>query len=280
MFTLSRRDFLGMAGLTVATGLLDQPFQRATPSTPPRTRLYQGVNLSDWVVVVGDGIYAAPGEPAVNPNDIATDHTPTYSELRANILLRRIMAHDITYKQINADDAFRFVHTCKYKFRLPYLPSTGNADLNGQTLEGGVFVWDGGGTRLDYGAAFHWLLNPWMSNVGEIACWRDTNGGEWRAVGQLALDLNWHEITIIVDFQRQTTSMVIDGVRYPSCFTALPKPTSWGTETAARFQAEIVSIYPEPTGVHMQHKAQFKDWVWTWEPASTCQVFLPAISQN
>ena len=267
-----RRDFLKTFGLASLGFLTRVP---ATHSSSAKH--YGGPNLFGWEVTVGDAVYAAPGEQPVSMSDIETIHFDAYSELRVNIQRRRIMAHNITFKRIIDDRAFEYVHTCKIKFRLPYPPSTNNSDLNAQTLEGGLFVWDGSGTRLDYGVGFQWLLNPWMDAFGEISAWTDLNGGQWQVVGYLAPNTQWHEIKIVVDFQRQATSMQIDGVNYLSSLAAIPKPSTWGTETAARFQAEIVSIYPEPSGLRAMHKAEFKDWSWLWEPQNVCQTFLPFV---
>jgi len=268
---VTRRDFLKACS---AIGL---SFTAPGLSNRLSTREYQGTNFTGWDIVVGDGIYAAPGEPPVSLNDIQTIHYSTYSELRANVQRRRIMAHNITFKRIIDEFAFQYVHLCRLKFRLPYIPSTDNFDLNAQTLEGGLFVWDGRSTRLDYGLGFQWLLNPWMSNFGEVRSWRDTNGGEWESVGYLQPDTEWHELRIVVDFYRETNSLQIDSIRYPRCFTATSKPEAWGTEIAARFQAEIISVYPEPLGIRAIHKAEFRDWIWTWEPQHSCQVFLPFV---
>ncbi len=268
---LSRREFLK------ASGVVGLDYAARAPVRPFSSRRYQGSNFIGWEIVVGDGVYAAPGEPPVSLSDIATIHHDNYSELRANVRRRRIMAHNITLKRIIDDDAFEHVHTCGFRFRLPYLPSVDNPDLNAQTLEGGIFVWDGSGTRLDYGAGFQWMLNPWKDTFGEIRAWTDANGGQWERVGYLTPNTQWHEIRIVVDFQRRTTSMKIDDVGYPSCFTGTPKPETWGTETAARFQAEIISVYPEPSGIRAMHKAEFQDWVWVWEPQSVCRTFMPFI---
>lgn len=161
-----RREFLKASGVALLSFLTRAPARLSLSS-----QRYEGPNFVGWEVVVGDGIYAAPGEPPVSISDIETIHYSTYSELRANIHRRRIMAHNITFKRIIDDNAFEYVHTCRFKFRLPYLPSTDNFDLNAQTLEGGIFVWDGSRTRLDYGVGFQWVLNPWMDIYGEIRTW-------------------------------------------------------------------------------------------------------------
>jgi hypothetical protein len=48
----------------------------------------------------------------------------------------------------------------------------------------------------------------------------------------------------VFDFRRETTELKIDGRHYPSSFSQTKKPASWGTETAARLQAEIISLNP------------------------------------
>jgi hypothetical protein len=235
----------------------------ATACTP--TKRYQGRDLSGWEVVLGDALYARAGEDPVTLDDIDTVHAGSYSELYANVRRRVIMAHNITFKRIVDDEAFQHIHTATFPFRLPYLPvADENADLNAQTLEGGLFVWDGGGTRLDYGIAFQWGLNPW-DRFGEVRAWTDANGGEWAAVGHLEPDTEWHEVKMAIDYPRQTTALWIDNAHYMTRYTATPKPETWGTETAARLQVEIVSIYPEPRGLRAMHRAQFRDWTWDWE---------------
>lgn len=273
MSRTNRRSFLKMAAIGIGTlvGIC------STAALAQRGRQYQGLDFSGWEVVVGDGIYTAPGEPPVSQNDIATTNYGSYTELTANIQKRRIMAHNITFKRIEDSTAFDFIHTCGYKFKLPYLPSTSSIDLNAQTLEGGIFIWDGSKTRLDYGAGFQWLLNPYVTDkFGDIQSWTEQNGGTWKTVGSLIPDTSWHEVKLLLDCQRQTTSLTIDGNDYPSFFTRTPKPSTWGTETAGRFQAEIISIDPGEQESGALHKADFRDWTWNWEPY---RVFLPIITR-
>ncbi|PDW00326.1 hypothetical protein A9Q02_10025 [Candidatus Chloroploca asiatica] len=210
-------------------------------------------------------------------------HEPAHSELRANLQRRIILVHNITFKQMINNEAMHFIHTCIFKFRLPYLPTTDvNADLNAQTFEGGIFVWDGSQTRLDYGMAFQWGLNPWIEGehvgaFGVMSSWTTTHDddGTWRAVGHLTPDTEWHEVKMVVNYPGQTTALWVDNKHYGTQFTSIPKPDTWGTEIAARFQVEIISIYPEPTGLRAMHQAQVKDWSWTWKRAHG--VFLPTI---
>jgi hypothetical protein len=273
---LSRRNAIRWAGLGAlgAAPLLRLPGAMALPSGSRQTG---GTDLTGWSTVVGDAIYAAPGEAPVTQDDITTIHTGAYSELQANLLKRRIMAHNVTYLRRIDDRAFDFVHTFECQFMLPFAPSTANTDLNAQTIEGGLFIWDGCATRLDYGLAFQWGLNPW-DRLGELRCWTDIGGGQWQPVGHLAPDLSWHTLRCVLDFHRQTTALLIDQQHYPCRFTATPKSAAWGAEIAAGIQVEIVSLHPGEQGSGALHKAYFRDWRWLWEPASSCRVFAPLIA--
>ncbi|WP_141508695.1 hypothetical protein [Candidatus Chloroploca asiatica] len=285
--SINRRSLIKLLPAAIASSLLvNQPPVplRATSTHSPRiARHYQGTNLSGWEVTLGDALYVRPGECPVTLRDIETVHEPAHSELRANLQRRIILVHNITFKQMINNEAMHFIHTCIFKFRLPYLPTTDvNADLNAQTFEGGIFVWDGSQTRLDYGMAFQWGLNPWIEGehvgaFGVMSSWTTTHDddGTWRAVGHLTPDTEWHEVKMVVNYPGQTTALWVDNKHYGTQFTSIPKPDTWGTEIAARFQVEIISIYPEPTGLRAMHQAQVKDWSWTWKRAHG--VFLPTI---
>ena len=73
---------------------------------------------------------------------------------------------------------------------------------------------------------------------------------------------------MVVDFRRKTTALLIDRKHYLCYLTKIQKPADWGTEVAARLQAEIVSIDPEPSGMRAKHRAQFRNWIWQWEPST------------
>lgn len=263
----------------------EPPSLQGSPYTRPVvSRDYSGADFSTWRVALGDGIYAAPGEGPVTADDIATYNYGTHSLLVANTNKRGIMAHNITVLRMVAEDAFNYVHICGYKFRIPYIPSTGNTDLNAQTLEGGFFIWDGGNTRLDYGLAFQWMLNPWGGDdfaFGDLRCWTGFGVGAWQKVGQIEVDTAWHEIRFVFDFRRETTAMVIDGRHFPSCFTATEKDESWSSSTEPGLQAEIISLWPGFDGANgALHKAEFRDWYWLWEPYGACSIYLPAVLTN
>jgi hypothetical protein len=266
---INRRDFIKLSGVGLLGGLPIHSLKDSKVSSLNLTaREFHGADLSGWKKVLGDGIYAEPGEPAVNNTDIDTLHYGSYSELQANVHARRIMAHNITYQRIQDAFGLRYNYSAGFSFRLPYLPVKGKLDLNAQTLEGGIFVWDGANTRLDYGLGFQWMLNPGGSRdakFGTMRCWTDTNGGSWENIGYSEPDTVWHELGLCFDMQKQTTAFTIDGIRYPACFTSTPKPANWGRGVLAGIQVEIISIYPG-TIPGAEHKAEFKDWHWNWEP--------------
>jgi hypothetical protein len=67
---------------------------------------------------------------------------------------------------------------------------------------------------------------------------------------------------MVVHAASNTAKLAIDDRQYPVTLSKTTKDPSWGTEVAARLQAEIVSIYPEPAGLRAAHKAQFRNWRW------------------
>ena len=254
-------------------------FAQASISLSPKE--FSDFSLNCWEIALGDACSAGPGEPPVSLADIETVHhlsSPerSYSELFANVDRRRIVAHNITFYRVICDAAFQYIHTCGYKFRLPYTPEAdANAEFNGQTIEGGIFVWDGGNTRLDYGMAFQWIVNPWLTTAGDLNVW---TGSGWQKVDEvLPLDQEWHEVNMTVDYPNHAVTLLVDNNKCESLFTATTK-SGWGPETAARLQVEAISKYPEPEGINAIHKVEVKDWHWTWEPAST-KAFLPLIAK-
>ena len=250
--------------LTGASGLSGcMPFS-AQSATPFPSKALRGGNLSGWETVLGDALFACPGELPVSLADIETIDGANYTELRANIERRAIMAHNITFKKVVDDTALQAVHTCGYSFRIPQvLQEDAKAEFSAQTVEGGLFVWDGHQTRLDYGMAFQWSLNPWDA-LGDLRMW---TGTRWVKVGHIPPDTQWHEVKIVIDYQRQTGTMLIDGTSYSPALSQTQKPEDWGSEIAARLQAEIVSIYPGPSCMQAMHRAEVKDWFWTWDYA-------------
>lgn len=151
--------------------------------------------------------------------------------------------------------------------------------MNAQTLEGGIFLWDGLTTRLAYGLGFQWILNPWGvtgSQFGDIRAWTDINDGEWVNVGHINPDTQWHEVNMSLDFRGQATLLTIDGLPYTSYFAGTSKPDDWASANVALFQAEIISIWPGDSDIRALHKAQFSNWFWNWQSYSH-RVFLPLV---
>jgi hypothetical protein len=267
---LNRRDFLKLGSALLAGGLASQravPVQAESSKAPI---LYQGTDLTGWKVKLGDALYAAPGELPVDITDIKTVHLGGYSEVRANVKRRVVMAHNITCKSITDPNALNYIHTCSIWFRLPYLPIQDPAKtLNGQTVEGGIFVWDGPNTRFDYGMAFQWLVNPWGDAKGPSGSLRVWNGQAWVRVGRMIVGTNWHSLKMVVDFKRKSTLLLIDNKVLLSRFSKTAKDASWGNTVDARFQVEAISIDPRPANtIKAMHRVQFKNWKWLWETAS------------
>jgi hypothetical protein len=223
-------------------------------------KISSGKNLAGWKVVVGDAVQHAEPEPPVAISDLITVHKSDHSELRANVKRREIMAHNITYMQDKNDDNLTAIHACRFQFRMPDRPEpNASADWLGETIEGGFFVWDGKNTRLDYGLAFQWVVNPWDKRAGNINSWAHTR---WVRQTRLEFDTEWHEVWMVLDIQKQTASMVIDGMPVPTMFSKTPKAAGWEKNTVARLQAEIVSINPGPSHMKTAHRTQFRNWSW------------------
>ena len=220
-----------------------------------------GNNLEGWTLVVGDGNYHAPGVDSVNIADISSPDTPNYSILKANIQKRRIMAHNITYTKETNPITMNCLHQAEYKFKLPYTIATSNTDFNGQTVEGGLFVWDGSNTELDHGLAFQWVINPWDPNYKALRYW---DGSNWLPLGVLEPDTEYHTVKFELDIPAATAYITIDNTQFSlNVYSTTPK-TGWSTITEARFQAETISIFPAPTGNVPTQEVYFKDWNWQW----------------
>lgn len=222
-----------------------------------------GSDLSGWRTVVGDGVWAASGQAPVSTADIDTEHLGTHSELQANVRRRGVMAHNITYTAMSNLDRLESTHRAAIEFRLPAVPSIAG-DYKVQTLEIGLFVWDGADTRLDYGLAMQWVLNPWVSDYGALRVWRNTaRGPRWERIGYLEPDAVWHEAEFAYRPNSGVVRLRIDDQRIDVSPTTTPKPESWGNTIGARFQVEIVSLWPGERSAAPMHRAEFRDWTWT-----------------
>ncbi len=228
----------------------------------PVSRSESGSDLNNWIVNVGDGNYAAPGEAPVNAADITTVNQTTESVLKANILNRRIMAHNITFHRITDPAGLTDSHVAEYKFKMPYTIATTNTNFNGQTVEGGLFVWDGPGAQLDYGLAFQWIINPWDPDYKALRYW---DGSGWQPFGSdLEPDGNYHTAEFQLDIPNAEAYFKLDGVAFTQNIYSETTKTGFGSTVDARFQVETISIYPPQTGTIPSQKVNVKDWSWEW----------------
>lgn len=107
------------------------------------------------------------------------------------------------------------------------------------------------------------MLNPWLANYGEVRRWSMGHAG-WLPVGTVRPDTAWHSIRMELDPRRRFAELYFDGLRIRRLYTARPKLGYWGTETAARLQAEIISLDPGPFGSAPMHTAEVRNWRWKW----------------
>lgn len=261
----SRRRFFAVlaAGVALGTAVSTGLAVPAQAVVAQAAVAESGTDLAGWTTVVGDGVFAAAGQAPVTSADISVEHRGTDSRLRANVLNRGIMAHVISFKRVTDVSMMKTVHQAGYSFQMPYVPSTAGGLRNAQTVEGGLFVWDGINTRVDHGTAFQWVLNPWQSNFGQIRVWTSANGGSWAAAGYLKPDTAWHNVSMTVDPVNQKVQLIIDGVNMNAPYSRTPK-SGWGTDVSARLQTEAISIYPGATATWApQHELLIRNWSWT-----------------
>jgi hypothetical protein len=246
-----RRRFLTLLGATTAAVALPATAAEAAPRV-----ITGGADLTGWETVVGDGVYALPGQDPVTAADIAVDRNRL---LRANIQHRGIAAHVLAFKRITDVATMTSRHHAVYQFRLPTLPATG-AEFNGQTVEGGLFVWDGANTRLDYGTAFQWIVNPWLPECGQINVWADE---AWVPAGFLKPDTAWHTARFLVAPDVRKARLAIDRTHFDVPYSQTTKD-GWGTDTSARLQVEAVSLWPNAANPSTpEHRVQVRNWAWT-----------------
>lgn len=273
MSGMSRRRFLGVSAWAVggAVPLL----RRGRAPDSPATHEFGGANLAGWTTAVGDAM--RPGMGQVTDADIETVHFPAYSELRANVTGRAdIMAHNMTYRKEFDPACLEMMHVCEYQFRLPYLPATTNTDLNGQTVEGAISLWDGQGTRQIVVVGWQWIVNPFWES-GTLNCW--TPGKVWQKVGSRPVDdTEWHTIRLVLDAVRGTAAMQFDGATFPSCAAPHDGPPNFGSDVSATLATEAISIDPGDSLLGgKRHEVQFRNWSWVWEPTTRCTTFLPLV---
>ncbi len=257
---MNRREFLATtaAASTLAFGATAL---RSTPASAQATYA-SGADLSGWRTVLGDGQFVGPGQSPLSLDDVETVHSGTHSSLRANIHERGVMAHNITFDRFSDRDGMNKTHIADVEFRIPTVPDDGNWSYNCQTLEIGVFVWDGADTRQDHGIALQWMLNPWIEEFGTVRAWSMVDGApEWVPVGYLEPDTEWHAFRCAYR-PGGPASIRIDETNVEVAETITPKDPSWGPTVDGRFQVEIVSVWPGVNPTVPAHSADFRNWSW------------------
>lgn len=173
------------------------------------------------------------------------------------------MAHNITFDRFTAPDGMQRTHRASTLFRIPEVPTDASWHYNSQTLEIGIFVWDGVETRADYGMAMQWVLNPWIDEFGQIRAWSMTDDGpEWLAIDYLEPDTEWHRFDCVYRPGGAAVLRLDGGAPVAIGETRTPKHPSWGATVDARFQMEIVSVWPGVNPSVPAHTAEFRDWSW------------------
>ena len=249
----------GAAGAAAVGGLA-----LTDPALAQGSKWVGGRDLSGWTSTVGDGVWAAAGEAPVSRGDLAMEHNRTLTTLRANVDRRAVMAHNLAYNRVQNLDSMSAIQKANVEFRLPDIPATDNWEYNAQTLEAALFVWDGPNTRLDYGMAIQWVLNPWLPNFGALRAWQQTDGGapQWVDVAYLEPDTEWHSLQMDFRATSNLSRLTIDGNRIDVDKTFTVKDRYWGNTIDGRFQLEIISVWPGPNSEVPAHAAEFRNWAW------------------
>ncbi|MFI7599046.1 hypothetical protein, partial [Actinoplanes sp. NPDC049681] len=264
-----QRRFASLLGTAVAAGVAATVGLGSPAMASPAETVGSGADLSGWVTTIGGGTFAAAGQAAVTSADVAADNRRDYTSLRANVGHRGVMADALAYKRMSGATMMNVIHRAGYSFQLPSVPSMAGGARNAQTVEGGLFVWDGAKSKADHGTAFQWVLNPWVSNFGQLRVWSDANGGSWVPAGYLKPDTAWHTVTFQVDPVAQKVQVTVDGVALSAPYTRLPK-AGWGTDVSARLQVEAISLWPGSAATSApEHEVLVKDWNWTQEVVPT-----------
>ncbi|MEV8510416.1 hypothetical protein AB0368_37070 [Actinoplanes sp. NPDC051475] len=263
------RRLLSLLGTAVAASVAATVGLTSPATASPVVTVSSGADLTGWQTVLGGSTFAATGQAAVTGADVAVENRSDYSSLRSNVARRGVMADALSYKRVSGDKMMNTIHRAVYSFQLPSVPSMAGGALNAQTVEGGLFVWDGAVTRLDNGIAFQWVLNPWLPNFGQLRVWSDANGGAWIPAGYLKPDTAWHSVRFAVDPLHQASELTIDGTSLAAPYTKSPK-ASWGTDVSARLQVEAISLWPGSAATSAPtHEVLVKDWSWTQEVQQT-----------
>lgn len=262
---MDRRHFIStVAGVGASAVLFNG--MTAGPALGQSIRA-SGTDMTGWRTVLGDGVWTGPGQASPTIADLRTTHLGTHSMLEANIHERGVMAHNIAFNRFTIDDGMTVQHRASTDFRIPVVPSDADWTYNSQTLEIGMFVWDGPNTRADYGLAIQWVLNPWIEEFGQIRAWTMTDDGPaWAAVDYLEPDTEWHTFDCIYRPNEKARVRLDDKNRVSVDQTMTSKDPDWGTTIDARFQVEIVSVWPGNNPSVPSHSAEFRNWKWMISP--------------
>lgn len=224
-----------------------------------------GRDLSGWDQALGDGLWSDPDSRQPSERDIARRDLGTHSEIIGNVHRRGVMAHAIAFKRLFDMPSFATQHNGSAEFRIPQVPTTADwLTYNMQTLEAGLFVWDGPNTRLDYGVAVQWILNPWIREFGDLRVWtQDDDGPAWVTVGHLEPDTEWHTVEMQYRPDGHGTFLRVDGDDLPVNETFTEKHDDWGRTIDGRFQLEVVSCWPGRHPKIAPGRAEFRNWEWS-----------------
>lgn len=265
---MQRREFLkksaAVAGLAAAGGLA-LPATASAAQDAPRFVMREGSDLAGWNTVLGDGVGSPREGHRARRSDVDRIDHGTHSELVGNANRRPVMAHAIAFTRLWNMPSFANKHHGTAHFRIPVVPTMQNWDRFAiQTVEVGVFVWDGPSTRLDYGVAMQWVLNPWIPEFGDLRAWtQNENGPEWVTVGHLEPDTEWHEVDMSYRPDGHGTELRVDGTDYEVEETFTVKHDHWGRTIDGRFQLEVVSCWPGEHDEIAPARAEFRDWSWS-----------------
>lgn len=249
-----------MAGVGASALLLDGVLP--APASAERIKS-SGTDMSGWRTVLGDGVWTGPGQNPPTIDDLRTTHLGTHSVVEANVHERGIMAHNITFDRFTIEEGLGTRHRAETEFRIPKVPDASDWTYNSQTLEIGMFVWDGPDTRSDYGLAIQWVLNPWVPEFGEIRAWRMTDSGpDWISVDYLEPDTEWHHFQCVYKPGEKARVRLDGRNRINVEETVTLKDPSWGSTVDARFQVETISVWPGANPSVPHHSAEFRDWRW------------------
>jgi hypothetical protein len=165
--------------------------------------------------------------------------------------------HNITYLEKSYVNILEGVHTASYSFQIPSLDT-------GRTVEGGLFIWVGGETRLDYGTAFQLIVEKGDKDYEKLYYWTGSGpGNEWKYSGKKVKLYNdfFYKVTYTVNCNRRDANIIFEGKDefyvFTDIFSETTKDKTWSDITVARLQAECIS----KDG--MKYKVNFKNYIWS-----------------